>query len=817
MTVPTATYRLQLRGPRADTSSSGRAFGFAEAAGIVDYLADLGVSHLYLSPIMTAPPESAHGYDIVNPLEINPELGGIEGFRKLGRAAHDAGLGIIIDIVPNHVGVDDATLNPWWWDVLTYGKDSEFEPYFDIDWHADNGADGKLGLPVLGAEGDEDKIELSTRDGAPVLTYYDHVFPVRPGTEQGSPAEVYERQCYKLMFWRAGVIGYRRFFSVNGLAGIRQEDSRVFERTHQVLRQLIAEDLIDGVRVDHPDGLADPFGYLLRLRELVGPDRWLVAEKILAVDEPLDARLRVDGTTGYDALREFDGVFVNRMAEDKLSMLALHQTGSTWDEAAVAGAERHLKREVASKELAAEIRRLARAVRRDNFSTIGEAVPEDLLVDTIVELVAAMPVYRADYRSLSRVTATEIATMARRFPTRREALDVISAGLTAGGEVATRFAQVCGAVMAKGVEDTTFYRASRLVALQEVGGAPGRFGVSPAEFHFLQKERARLWPRAMTTLSTHDTKRGEDTRARMIEIAELPVEFGELAAQVEALTPAPDGATGHFLLQNLIGVWPSDAALGDGAVVGGVATPSPLEDEPTPELPESFRKRIHEYATKAMREAGLKTSWVEPQAGFEQSVHDWLDSLMDGPATRLIAEFVGAVAPAGEMVSIGRKLLQLIGPGIPDFYQGTEFIEDSLVDPDNRRFVDYTARRQGLARVEDQPADTTNLAKLRVVREALRLRREHAEEFADYHPVFASGPTEASVVGFARGANGPSIIALATRRPLTLARHGWQGTKITLPEGTWVDRLTGARHSGVCLAEDVLREPAALLVREELS
>ncbi|AGF72854.1 malto-oligosyltrehalose synthase [Corynebacterium halotolerans] len=823
----TATYRLQLRGPQADPA--GRAFGFAEAATLVPYLRQLGVSHLYLSPILTAPPESTHNYDVTDPTEINPELGGLEGLRELAATAHEAGLGLIIDIVPNHLGVDDARLNRWWWDVLKNGRESEYESYFDIDWHADNGADGKLGMPILGAPGDEAKLELTEIDGELMLAYYDNYFPVADGTAEGLDDDVqavYDRQHYRLMFWRDGVISYRRFFSVNGLAGISQEDPLVFEHTHRILRQLIGEDLIDGIRVDHPDGLSDPFGYLTRLRDLVGPDRWLVIEKILEVDEVLDPRLAVDGTTGYDALRELDGAFVSRGAEDQLSMLALQQSGSTWDEAAIDAAKQQLKREVAESELAAEIRRLARAIRRDNFSTAGSTVSEDDLITTIVELVAAMPVYRADYLSLSRVTATVVAEMSRRFPSRRRPLDLIAAALNANGEAKIRFAQVCGAVMAKGVEDTTYYRACRLVALQEVGGAPGRFGVSAAEFHLLQQERARLWPKAMTTLMTHDTKRGEDVRARIIELTERPSEFTEFVRRVTAVVPAPDHGTGHFLLQNLLGIWPADG-----------------------QITESLRERFRAYALKAIREAGVHTSWVDRVDSFENAVMDWVDVLFDGPVTSVITDFVGPLHRVAVQVALGRKLLQITGPGIPDTYQGTEFFDDSLVDPDNRRFVDYTARQQVLemvdegvdwadlaaqARAEDESHcvyphldDYADRAKLHVLHQGLRVRQEFPDFFVggDHQAVFAVGPSESHLIGLARGAGETpgatdlGVIALATRRPVRLEeRGGWADTTVTLPEGEWEDRLTGRTYSGkVPLAEVMDIFPTALLVSTHLN
>ncbi|WKD57395.1 Maltooligosyl trehalose synthase [Corynebacterium capitovis DSM 44611] len=821
----TSTYRLQLRGSHADPS--GRQFGFAEAAEQVPYLRSLGVSHIYLSPIFTSVKESNHNYDVTNPTLVNPELGGIEGLRTLAETAHNEGLGLILDIVPNHLGVENPLLNRWWWDVLKHGQDSEFEMYFDIDWHEDNGAGGKLGLPVLGQEGDEDKFELVHLDYIPgeddsgepfdedVLKYYDNYFPLKPGTYtslEDDPRAVYERQTYRLMYWRDGVISYRRFFSVNGLAGIRQEDPLVFEQTHRVLRQLIAEDLLDGIRVDHPDGLADPFDYLTRLRGLIGDDRWLVVEKILGVNEPLDPRLAVDGTTGYDALRELDGVFIDRSAEDTLGMLSLQQTGSVWDEAAISAAELQLKREVADGELRAELRRLTRAIRRDNFSTAGSGVSEEELTSTVMELVAAIPVYRADYISLSRITATVVAEMARKFPSRSDALDLISAALLANGEAKTRFAQVCGAVMAKGVEDTLFYRASRLVALQEVGGAPGRFGVSPAEFHLLQQERATLWPLAMTTLTTHDTKRTEDTRARLIEITESPDEFSELVRHVSAIVPAPDPATGYFLIQNILGVWPYDGAITD-----------------------SLRERLHEYAVKAVREAGVNTTWFDHDPAYEGAIRDWIDALLNGPATTAMTDYAATLHRGAVTVSLGRKLLQLAGPGIPDIYQGEEFFNLNLVDPDNRRFVDFTNRSQTLGQYLDAPAgaeapslpNEVDAVKQAVVREALALRREFPSVFlsGEHQAVFAQGEAEKHLIGLARGDGdargnaGLSVIALATRLPLKLEqRGGWGETSVTLPEGTWTDRLTGRTWEGTVAATDVFAAlPVALLVNDRLA
>lgn len=841
----TATYRLQLRGPAADPQ--GRAFGFAEAAEQVPYLRSLGVSHIYLSPIFTAAAESNHNYDVIDPMTINPELGGIEGLRELAHAAHEAGLGIVLDIVPNHLGIANPRMNKWWWDVLKHGKDSEFACYFDIDWHKDNGAGGKLGLPVLAAEGDEDKLRLvhlpaeefpagAAPEGEDVLQYFDTYFPLTPGSYDSldnDPREVYDRQPYRLMFWRDGVISYRRFFSVNELAGICQEDALVFEHSHRVLRQLIAEDLIDGIRVDHPDGLTDPFSYLTRLRDLIGEDRWLVVEKILSANEPLDPRLNVDGTTGYDALRELDGVFIDQHAEDPLGLLALQQTGSTWDEDAIAAAEHQLKGEVAGAELGAEIRRLVRAIRRDNFSTAGQYVSDQDLEDTVIELVSAIPVYRADYRSLSRITSTVIAEMVHRFPDRADALDLIAAAMLAESEAKNRFAQVCGAVMAKGVEDTLFYRAGRLVALQEVGGAPGRFGVSAAEFHLLQQERAQLWPHAMTTLTTHDTKRTEDTRARIIEITEIPDQFAELTRQVFALVPPPEPSTAHFLLQNILGVWPANG-----------------------EVDDSLRARLHAYAVKAVREAGVHSSWFDQDPEFEQSVLDWVDALLFGPASAHLARVAATLDRGGVQVSLGRKVLQLAGAGVPDTYQGQEYIDLSLVDPDNRRFVDFQSRGDSLAAYCSAREDADggefdaaaylsgadegsaerypwlageggSRAKQLITREGLQLRREFPDLFlsGSHQAVFAVGEAREHLLGLARGemlSSPPSelgVIALATRFPLALEdRGGWGDTTVQLPQGAWTDRFTGRTFEGTVPLADVLDKlPAALLVSEQLT
>lgn len=769
-----ATYRLQLRGPG---NSPAEAFTFADATKRIPYLARLGVTHLYLSPIMAAPAESTHGYDVTDPTQINPELGGMEGFKQLAEAAHEAGLKVLIDIVPNHVGVETPKLNPWWWDVLARGKDSEFVGYFDIDFSADNGAEGRIGLPVLGSPEDVNALEVSGDE----LVYYEHRFPIAEGTNYGTPQEIHDRQHYKLMFWRDGIINYRRFFSINGLAGIRQEDPVVFEHWHRVLNQLLAADLVDGVRVDHPDGLANPFEYLKKLRKLIGNERLLLVEKILGVDEPLDPRLGVDGTTGYDALREFDGVFIHRPAEQILGDLAAKHTGKRWEAEDFETAEAQLKKLAATDELAAEIRRLAAAVRTDNWSAGGDSVSDEELQEVLVELIAAMPVYRADYESLSRVTSTVIAEKMMQRPEWQDALDLVATALISRSEANTRFAQVCGAVMAKGVEDTAFYRGSRLVSLQEVGGAPDRFGVSPAEFHLLQAERARLWPFSMTTLTTHDTKRGEDVRSRITTLTEFPTEFARLVEKI----PYVDGVTCHFLLQNIIGVWPVQG-----------------------EVTEELRTRLHDYAMKAMREAGVHTTWYDVNEEFENSIHSWINEVCANHAKDL-TEFVSLIDEASITLSDSKKVLQLLAPGIPDIYQGTEVFTDHLVDPDNRRPVDFDALEAILERVSRGDIRTRDDERMHLVTTALRVRQQFNLDGAKYLPVMATGTYERHLLGMLRGED---VMVLVTRRPRTVP--DWGDTTVTLPEGMWEEQLGGGMFAGtVKLATLFKNRPQAILTR----
>jgi len=753
-----ATYRLQLRGD---------CFTFADAEAILDYLAELGVSHLYLSPILTAAPGSSHGYDVTDPTTVSAELGGADGLARLSAATRERGMGLVVDIVPNHVGVAQPQANPWWWDVLTHGRDSAYARYFDIDWDAD--PDGRILLPVLGSDDDVDDLVV---DGD-LLRLGELVYPIAPGTGAGTGREVHDRQHYRLVGWRTHPCGYRRFFSITSLAGLRQEDRAVFDATHVEVKRWFDEGLVDGVRIDHPDGLADPAGYLRWLRELTGPRAWIVIEKILAVDEPLDPTLPVAGTTGYDAMREIGGVFLDPSGVGPLTEL-FESTGQSY--ARLSALARRLKAEAVTTTLASELARLCRTVTRATGND------HDRLPDAVAALLSHVEVYRSDYPSLSGVLPTAFAETAAERPDLAQPLALLSAALATSGETATRLQQLCGAATAKSMEDCLFYRDARLVSLNEVGSEPGRFGVSVAEFHQRAAVRARLWPQAMVALSTHDTKRGEDVRARIGVLSQVPSLWAEFVGRWSLAAPPPDAATALFLWQNIFGVWPADGAVSD-----------------------ELGARLHAYAEKAIREAGVRTSWHEPDTGFESAVHDWLDTVLDGPVANELTSLAARLDPHARSDALGQKLLSLTVPGVPDIYQGTELWEDSLVDPDNRRPVDYEARRAELARGTHP--------KLRVVRAALRLRRDRPASLVNggYTPLLAAGTAAEHLLAFVRG---DDVLAAVCRHTVRLAETGWDDTTLTLPAGRWTDRISGAALSGSVPAGELFAElPVALLER----
>ena len=761
--VPAATYRLQVHA----------GFRLDDAAEVADYLADLGVTHAYSSPLLRSAEGSNHGYDTVDHAHIDEARGGQEGFDRFVEALHRHGLGLVLDLVPNHMGVDDPSAAPWWWDVLQHGRRSTHAAAFDIDWEFGG---GKVRIPVLGSADDVEKLEVV--DGE--LRYYDNRFPLAPGTGDGSPQEVHARQNYELVDWRRADtdLNYRRFFAINTLAGLRVEDPAIFDATHELVLQLVRDGAVDGLRIDHPDGLADPKGYLDRLAEASG-GRWTVVEKILEPGEDLPESWRTAGTTGYDALAEVDELLVDPAGEEALTALDTELSGAAVDYERLV---HDCKREVTDGMLGSEVARLVRV--------IGElpGVDVDRQTEALAELLASFPVYRSYLPDGREHLDATVAAVRERRPDLTAALDALHPTLSqAGTEAATRFEQTSGPVMAKGVEDSAYYRWARFVALNEVGGDPARFGSTVEEFHAAQQRRAERYPESMTTLSTHDTKRSEDVRARLAVLAEVPTEWAHLVRWLLARHPLADRPLAHLVCQNLVGAWPL------------------------------ARERAHAYVEKAAREAGTSTTWTNPVQEFEEQLHALVDAAYDDEATAArIHKFAERITPFGWSNSLTQKLLQLTMPGVPDVYQGTELWDFSLVDPDNRRPVDYALRRKLLAQLdggEVPTVDETGAAKLLVVSRVLRARRDHPEWFAGYEPVEVTGSAADHLVAYDRG----GVVVVATRLPVGLAAEGWGDTALQLPNGAWRDLLTGERVvsdiAGV--AADVLltKLPVALLTR----
>jgi (1->4)-alpha-D-glucan 1-alpha-D-glucosylmutase len=771
--VPTATYRLQVT---AD-------FTLDDAAAVAGYLADLGVSHAYSSPLLRSAAGSTHGYDTVDHAHVDESRGGQAGFDRFVAALHEASLGLVLDLVPNHMGVADPAEAPWWWDVLQHGRDSAHAPAFDVDW--DFGG-GRIRIPVLGSADDVEELEVV--DGE--LRYYDNRFPIAPGTGEGTPQEVHDRQHYELVDWRRADsdLNYRRFFAINTLAGLRVEDPAVFDATHELVLRMVAGGAVDGLRIDHPDGLADPKGYLDRLAEASG-GRWTVVEKILEPGEDLPESWRCAGTTGYDALAEVDGVLVDPAGEGALTALDTELSGGPVDYARLV---HDCKREVTDGSLGSEVARLVRVIGELGGAGSG-AVDREQQTEALAELLATFSVYRSYLPDGREHLDAAVAAVRDGRPDLVAAVDALHPVLArAGTEAATRFEQTSGPVMAKGVEDSAYYRWARFVVLNEVGGDPAHFGLTPQGFHEAQARRLARRPESMTALTTHDTKRSEDTRARLAVLAEVPTEWAQLVRRLLSRHPLPDRPLAHLVWQNLVGAWPLS------------------------------RERAHAYAEKAAREAGLSTTWTDVDAAFEAQLHAMVDGAYDDEATNAeIEAFVARIAPAGRSNGLAQKLLQLTMPGVPDVYQGTELWDHSLVDPDNRRPVDYDERRGLLARLDGgwvPEVDDGGAAKLLVVSRVLRLRRDSPELFTGYTPVEATGSAAGSVVAFDRGSGGQGgAVTVVTRLPVALAATGWGDTALALPTGAWRDVLTGDRvvadAGGVPVGDLLTRLPVALLVR----
>ena len=799
--VPVSTYRVQLR-PPADGHPG---FGFDDAAEVVPYLAELGVTHLYCSPYLQAAPGSAHGYDVVDHGRLNDELGGAEAFARLAAACREAGLGIVLDVVPNHMATSEPeSQNAQWWSVLRDGPASPYADWFDIDWaSADN--PGKVLVPVLGGPLGEVLNELKLEGGPSPdrIRYYDHEVPIAPGTlVDGDVAATLERQHYRLCHWQVAgeELNYRRFFDVTTLAGVRVEVPEVFDATHALVLEQVRDGVVDGLRIDHPDGLADPGGYLARLADATG-GAWVAVEKILEPGERLPDDWACAGTTGYDALNDVLGLFVDPAGEVPLTALWQSVTGEA---ASYEDVVARTKRLVLSDVLSAEVNRLTElALTVCRQDPVLRDTTRRGLREALVEVLASFGVYRAYLPPTGPADAVArhhvehaVAAATRTAPHRAGEIELVGRLVLAEGprgpaaeELVTRFQQTCGPVMAKGVEDTAFYRYLRLAALNEVGGDPARFGLSLDEFHRACQERQEQWPLSMTTLSTHDTKRSEDVRARLVLLSQCPAEWGEAVTQWSALAARhrtgawPDAATEQLVWQTLVGAWPL-----------------------TPD-------RAAAYVEKAVREAKAHTSWLAPDAAYEDALQSFVRAVLgDAAVTEQVEAFVQRLAPAWRTTSLAQKLVQLTVPGVADTYQGTELFDLSLVDPDNRRPVDYAARRGLLEELSvPPPVDDDGAAKLHVVATALRLRREHPEWFladATYEPLDAGD----RAVAFARSGR---IVTMAPVRALQTERSGWGDDEVALPAGRWRNALTGGGVTSPRLADLLADFPVALLVRDD--
>ena len=883
---PSATYRLQFH----------KDFTFAHATDVLPYLSKLGISHVYASPILKARPGSTHGYDTVDPTEINPELGGRDGFERFAAAIKAHGMHLLLDIVPNHMGVGGAD-NPWWLSLLEWGESSPLADTYDVDWER-LGAHGKLVAPLLGAQYGEVlekgdlKLAFDKDEGSFSVWHYEHRFPICPLTypaildravavdtaeagegidgllrvaedlralelepahrrydivptcerlkrrlaalarresvaetiEQavavfngtpglpesfGSLHRLLERQAYQLSFWRvaASDVNYRRFFDIDGLAGVRIEEPAVFERTHALLFELVREGLIQGLRIDHIDGLADPRAYAADLQRAIGPNFYVVAEKILEPGETLRP-WPLAGTTGYEMLNLIDGVFVDSEAQRTFDRIYHETTGFPQSyQAALLAAKRQVLLESFSSELeslVSDMKRIADANRLTRDYSVNA------IRVALGDLVCAFPVYRTYITS--RGLASEDRTMIGEVLTEAKAITALPdrsvhdfIGSVLLGTIPTgrpgrasiglvdrfrrRFQQLTGPVMAKSLEDTLFYRYVRFLALNEVGGEPSRFGIPLADFHAENVERARTWPQALTTTATHDTKRGEDARARLIALSEVPDLWAQALAawKAEARGVAkPDTNDQYLFLQAIIGVWPIELLEGGDAQVMA-----------------ALRERLAAYVPKALREAKRRSKWIEPNEPYETATIDLLNRLLTDDSTFVarLRPILQDLAKRGMLISLGRTVLKCTVPGVPDFYQGTALWDFSLVDPDNRRPVDYSERAGMIAAGEPLEALLhswqSGAIKLRVAGDLLRDRRDNALFFtkADYVPLTVTGGKWSKAVAFMRRFGSERLVVIVPRLSgsgsatfvMPVGPGYWGPTMIDLPAGRWHD------------------------------
>ena len=813
-----ATYRLQL----------SPTFGLDDATMVIPYLAELGISHVYTSSYLQSAPGSTHGYDTVDHARVSSELGGEAALTRFHAALRAHGLGNVIDVVPNHASVADAASNRRWWSVLRDGPASPHAAFFDIDWNPpERKLVGRVLLPVLGddywTELGSGAIELVDADGEPEIRSGGMRFPVAPGTripagatgtdpDRNALHEVLEQQHYRLACWRVGpdVLNYRRFFDVTTLAGVRVEDPEVFASVHERTLMWVRSGLVQGLRVDHPDGLRNPTAYLRELRA-AAPEAWIVVEKILEPGEALPDDWPVDGTTGYDVMRRITGLFVDPAAEAPLSATFEEFTGVTDP---YPNLIRAAKQQVLHELLGTEVTRLTDLALQCCDASLAARDHSRREIRLALEaLLASMPVYRTyasnrpDGASPEDRAIIDIMTKAAAaiVPTSAVAVVEYLGRLLDGGrhgdpydEFVARFEQLSGPAMAKGVEDTVFYRFTRLLALNEVGSDPSHFGVTIEEFHRESIATAARFPGTMAATSTHDTKRSEDVRARIALLSEMAEEWHETVLRWSKINDsqwagaAPDRATEYLLYQTLVGAHPLNS------------------------------DRVHEVLIKSMREAKQTTSWLAPTSA-EAEMLAFADAIGEDPEFQAeLGAFVRHLEPAARIASLNQLVLKTMGPGVPDFYQGSELIMRTLVDPDNRASVDFTERRQLLearARRTTTSAsdDDPSLAKLDLTRSLLRLRRSTPHAFygsaASYAPLDVHGDAAGSAIAFTRG---NQIVVAASVRPLHFSRSGWGATSIELPLGSWNNALidggpTVAGRVGLAELDDAER-PAGHVV-----
>jgi malto-oligosyltrehalose synthase len=768
--IPRATLRLQFH----------KDFTFADAERLVPYIASLGISHVYASPITTARAGSLHGYDVIDPTAVNPELGGEQALRSFVAVLRVAGLGLIVDIVPNHMTADLA--NPWWVDVLKCGRASRYAGFFDIDW--DRGG-GKVLLPVLGKPLREavkaGEIALVSRPaGGYALRYFSQFFPLAAEPVDGEEdlTAVLQGQHYRLAWWRVAgdEINWRRFFDINELISLRQEVNETFTATHALILRLYAQGLVDGVRVDHVDGLRDAGDYCRKLRAALetarpGSRPYIVVEKILLRGEVLPDSWETDGTTGYDFMDEVNLVQHDPRGEAALARVWAQASGRS---AAFAPEEELARREIVARSFSAQLDACASACHSSVQDLLGGDLGRATLRRALMEVLAHFPIYRT-YGRGDALTPRERAFIdqaidgARRscLPTDRWAVDLLECWFNSSPhESIHRFQQLSAPVAAKAVEDTDFYRYGRLLSRNDVGFNIERFAGDASAFHAAAQERCRHFPHALLATATHDHKRGEDVRARLAVLSERADEWTSLLpGWIERSAPlrsgdAPSAGDIAMLLQMIIGAWPLDLDREDAS--GRRA----------------FAERLSAWQQKALREAKLRSDWAAPDEAYEKAANQFLMKfLAEAQIPQLldqITAFVERIAPAGAVNGLAQLLLKLTAPGVPDIYQGTDFWDFSLVDPDNRRPVDYPARAVSLGKGESLEALAATWRdgriKQAILTRTLDLRRRHQAVFSEgsYEPVHVEGPMSGNVISYIRRHGQAAILAVAPRLPFTL-------------------------------------------------